>query len=444
MNISAVERICASSSAPDAGPAASLLPPVPLSPADTALPHQVLQELAAKILLLQGQSRLAEIAQRLKLPAQVAEDVLESMRVRRIVEAARRGINHGDVVYALTEAGLERAGGYLRKCRYAGPAPVSLASYVAQVELQAVAGMRVTRADVERVYAHRVVPRALRDQIGAAMNSGRSIFFYGPPGSGKTFLATSLAELLAGSVAVPYAILVDGEVVQVFDPLVHHPLGETGGEAVLDGRQRHDQRWILCRRPVVTTGGELRLDMLDLQFDRNSGFYQAPPQVKANNGLFIIDDLGRQLVRPEQLLNRWIAPMDRHRDHLVLHTGTSFAVPFDVILVFSTNLAPRDVADEAFLRRLGYKIHVGPLADGAYRDIFRLACADLGMPYADAAVSELLDLHRRERRPPLACHPRDLLGLVRDLAVYQGREPCLDGEALQAAWHNYFASRQGV
>jgi predicted ATPase with chaperone activity len=436
MNMSPTENFTS-----PAATAASPLPAAPLSLADTGLPQQLLVELAAKILLLQGQSRLAEITQRLKLPAKVIEELLEFMRSQRLVELARRGTTHGDVAYALTDAGRERAGEYLRKCRYAGAAPVSLESYVRQTGQQGLAKMRVTRADVERAFDDLILHPELRDQIGAAMNSGRSIFLYGPPGSGKTYLAESLVKLLCGAVAVPYAFTVDGEVVQVFDPLIHQPLPEEGGGAALDGRQRHDQRWVLCRRPVVIAGGELRPEMLDLQFDRTSGYYQAPPQVKANNGLFLIDDLGRQLITPEQLMNRWIVPMDRRRDYLVLHTGSSFTVPFDVVLVFATNLSPADVADEAFLRRLGYKIHVGPVGDGHYRDIFRQACAALGLPYSDAAAAELLELHKRHNRPTLACYPRDLLGLVRDLSVYQGCEPYVDGEALRFAWHNYFALR---
>lgn len=425
---------------PEEQPSDGGLPAAPRSLAETGLPLPILADLAGKLLLLRGQLRLVELARMLRLPAAVVDELLEFMRGEKLAHLVSRGITHGDVVFGLSDGGRQRAAEALQRCRYAGPAPVTLAAYVLQVQRQAVTGMRVTRADVDNAYAGIALAPELRDQIGAAMNSGRPLFFYGPPGSGKTFLAESLARLLQGSVAVPYAFLVDSEVVQVFDPLVHQPLPDKANTA-LGPRQHGDRRWLRCRRPIAITGGELRLETLELRFDRTAGFYQAPPQVKANNGLFIVDDLGRQQVTPEQLMNRWLVPMDRGRDHLVLHTGSSFAVPFDMILAFSTNLAPHDVADEAFLRRLGYKIHVGPLAAGEYREIFRQACAAAGIGYSEAAAAELLELHRRQRRPPLACHPFDLLGLIRDFAVYRGIEPRVDAETLRHAWHGHFATR---
>lgn len=417
------------------------LPAAPGSLAETGLPLPILADLAGKLLLLSGQLRLVELARMLRLPATVVDELLEFMRGEKLVHLVSRGITHGDVVFGLSDSGRLRAAEALQRCRYTGPAPVPLAAYVLQVRRQAVAGMRVTRADLESAYAGVALAAELRDRIGAALNSGRPLFFYGPPGSGKTFLAESLARLLQGSIAVPYAFLVDNEVVQVFDPLVHHPLPEKAATA-LGPRHHGDRRWLRCRRPIAITGGELRLETLDLRYDQTAGFYQAPPQVKANNGLFIVDDLGRQQVSPEQLLNRWLVPLDRGRDHLVLHTGSSFAVPFDMILAFSTNLAPYDVADEAFLRRLGYKIHVGPLADGEYREIFRQACAAAGIGYTETAAAELLELHHRQRCPPLACHPFDLLGMIRDFAVYRGIEPRVDAETLRHAWHSHFASRK--
>jgi hypothetical protein len=274
------------------------------------------------------------------------------------------------------------------------------------------------------------------------MNSGRALFLYGPAGSGKTFLAEQMLRLLNGCVAVPHAICVEDAVIQVFDPIIHKPVERKAIVRHAFHREFHvDDRWVLCSRPVSLAGGELTLAMLDLYFDQTTRFYQAPPHVKANNGLFIIDDLGRQLISAQQLMNRWIVPMDRGHDYQALHNGYKFAIPFDVILVFSTNMAPRDVVDEAFLRRLGYKIHVGALDEAEYRQVFQAVCQEKGVPYSDLAFDYLIrEHHRKENRPLLACYPRDIVGQIRDFAVFRQTPPELTPESLDWAWKNYFAT----
>jgi hypothetical protein len=269
------------------------------------------------------------------------------------------------------------------------------------------------------------------------------MFIHGPAGSGKTFLSERLADLLRGEVVVPHAIYVGGEVVQVFDPVVHEACtADASGEAPFR-RAATDGRWVRCRRPAVLTGGELSLDMLDLKFDHTTRYYQAPPHLKANNGIFIIDDLGRQRCSPEDLLNRWIVPMDRRIDFLSLHTGYKFEVPFDVIVVFSSNLPPEQLGDGAFLRRIGYKIHIGPLAESDYCRIFMGACARLGIAWDRDAFDWLVrERHLREERPLLACYPSDLLSQVRDRAAYEGVPPALTPEALDWAWNNFFTGHQ--
>jgi SpoVK/Ycf46/Vps4 family AAA+-type ATPase len=301
--------------------------------------------------------------------------------------------------------------------------------------------MNILREDVAREFSDIVVSPVALGQLGTAMNSGRAIFIHGPAGSGKTYLAERLAGLLQGHIAVPHALTVDGEVVQVFDPMIHTPIDDAPEpRESLDRRVLTDTRWVRCKRPSVLTGGELTLDMLDLRFDPGSRFYQAPPHLKANNGIFIIDDLGRQRCSPEELMNRWIVPMDRRIDYLSLHTGYKFLVPFDVIVVFSSNMPPEQLADGAFLRRIGYKIHIGPLSEADYEKIFRQVCASSAIPYSDEAFRYLLrERHEKEQRPLLACYPRDLLGQVRDLARYEGTAPRLDGRTLDWAWNNYFA-----
>lgn len=418
------------------------LPRPPSSPTATGLPFLFLVELAAKVLFIRGQSRLTDLAQHLRLPVTVVDAVFAFMRAERLCEVTRRGETDGDVHYTLTDSGRLRGAEYLQKSQYAGPAPVPLSAYTEQVERQAIGGMRVTIDDVTRAFAGLVVKQALRLQLGAAMNSGRPLFLYGPAGSGKTFLAEQLLRLLSGQVLVPHALCVDGEVIQLFDPLIHEAIDDGARRDLALDRQQHlDARWLMCRRPVSLTGGELTLDMLNLYFDATTRFYQAPPHVKANNGLFIIDDLGRQMISPQQLMNRWIVPMDRRRDYQALHNGYKFALPFDVILVFSTNLKPSDVADEAFLRRLGYKIYVGPLEESDYRDIFVDVCRHYGVPFQDGAFQYLLrEYHAKRNKPLLACYPRDIVGQIKDFAAYRGAVPELTFEALDWAWNNYFAS----
>ncbi|NMG15030.1 ATP-binding protein [Aromatoleum bremense] len=417
-------------------------PRAPRTLDETGLPLLFLVELAAKLLFVRGQLRLTELSQQLRLPAIVLESLLAFMRAERICEVMRRGETDGDILYELTDAGRARAAEFLGRCKYAGAAPVGLAAYVAQVERQSVTKMCVTREGVNEAFRGLIIKPEVRDQLGAAMGSGRALFLYGPAGAGKTYLAERLALLLDGDVAVPHAILVDGEIIQVFDPLIHTPVDDDHRPAVLDNLLRPDLRWVRCRRPVAITGGELTLRMLDLDYDASTGFYQAPPHVKANGGLFVVDDLGRQLVTPEQLMNRWIVPMDRHHDHLALHSGTKFTLPFDVVLVFSTNLTPSDVADPAFLRRLGYKIHIGPMNEQEYRNIFTRVCEERGVPFDEAAFQTLLnDYHAVHGQPLLACFPRDIVNQIADLARYLGEPAQLTPDALHWAWHNYFAAQ---
>ncbi|MBK4733812.1 P-loop NTPase family protein [Noviherbaspirillum pedocola] len=409
---------------------------------ETGLPFLFMLELIAKILFLRGQIRLSEMASHLCLPSTVLNGVVDFMRTEKLVEALRVGGTNtdADLHYRLTGPGRERAGECLARNAYAGPAPVSLARYCEQVRSQRVADMRIRREDLARVFENIVLDPRILEQLGAAMNSGRAIFIHGPAGSGKTYLAEHLTTLLKGDIWVPHALLVDGEVVQVYDPAIHLPALEDASAAPsLDRGAQGDARWLRCRRPTVLTGGELNMDMFDLHFDPATRYYQAPPHLKANNGLFIIDDLGRQRCSPTDLMNRWIVPLDRNRDFLSLHTGHKFMVPFDVIVVFSSNHAPEALADGAFTRRLGYKIHVGQLTEEEYARIFRQACAQYEVPWSEAAFRYLLEKkHYTEDRPLLACYPRDLVSQARDLARYEGTPVELDSRVLDWAWRNYF------
>lgn len=418
---------------------------MPLQPGtieETRLSAQFLQELAVKTLFLNGQLRLLDLVEALRLPFAVIQPLMMLVRNERMCEVTRSGEAETSTIYNLTDLGRKRAEDYLQKSHYVGPAPVSLSAYIEQVRSQSVAQMGVTREQMTQAFSDLIIADALRNQFGAAMNSGHAIFVYGPAGSGKTYIAEHLARLLSGNVAIPYAILVDNEVIQVFDPLIHKPvLQETaleGSGLVLERRKSSDSRWVMCQRPVVKTGGELNLKMLDLDFDETARFYQAPPQVRANNGLMIIDDLGRQLAPAVEIMNRWIVPLDRHVDYLALHTGKKFMLPFDVIVVFSTNMPPSKLADEAFLRRLGYKIYIGALDMQAYQALVMRVCAELAIPFVEQGFNYLIQKHQQDNKPLYACIPRDILQQVADVAKYEGVAAEMNSALIDWAWANYF------
>lgn len=428
---------------------ASSLPhaPVPSPPrnlAETGLRSAFVVDLLLKHLFVGGQLTLAELAERCRLPALVIEPLLAFMRNERLCQVTGRGDSDLHVSYQLTEHGRERAADVQAKNQYVGPAPVTHAQYVAQVQAQSVRGMGVVRETLSEVFADVAASPAVVHSLGAALNSGRAIFLYGPSGAGKSYLAEKLAEALLGEVFVPHALIVEGEVIRLFDPLVHVPIKAPGAAAAprLERSAAHDGRWVLCRRPVVQVGAELTLRMLDLDFDPATRFYQAPAQVKANNGLLIVDDLGRQLVSARDLMNRWVLPLDRRHDYLALHTGSKFSLPFDAVVAFSSNLRPADLADDAFLRRLGYKIYVGALDESLYTLVVRQACDRLGVPFSLPGLEALLNCHRLSGRPLLACIPGDIIGQVRDRAIYEGHPPRLTAQTLRRAWDNYFAEER--
>lgn len=412
----------------------------------TGLAFPFLVELMLKIFFQGGQLRLWDIKERIKLPLAAIEPLIAFMRAERLCELQGHSVAEADITYILTDQGRLRALDALQKNQYTGPCPVALDAYVAQVEKQSVSKQHIGREEMRQAFDGVVLADGLVDQVGPALNSARSIFVYGPSGSGKTYLAERLAQAMQGAIWVPYAFTVDSEVIQVFDPLVHKAIDMGADEArSLDRRHSYDERWVKCSRPVIITGGELTLAALDLEFDSNSRFYSAPPQVKANNGLLIIDDLGRQRVAARDLLNRWIIPMDRRVDYLALHNGKKFRVPFDVAQVFSTNLAPEELADDAFLRRLGYKIFVGAMPMAKYRELFLQSCSRLGVAYSEDAFNYLLaELHGRTGRPLYACYPYDLVSKVRDRALYEGTLPELSRDALEWAWLAYFGSIEPV
>jgi hypothetical protein len=420
----------------------SALPRAPQTPEETGLSSTFLVELVAKVMYQQGLTRLTDLSSHLCLAGTVVEAVCQFMRRETLLEVSRRGQHEADVQFDLTQHGRVRAAEWLARNSYTGAAPVPLAVYTERVRAQSVVRQAITDAQMRATFADLVVPAGLVDQIGTAINSVRPMLLYGPAGSGKTYLAEQLRRLLGGAVAIPHAITVHGEVIRVFDAQCHHVIADDSQpRSALDNRDRPDARWLLCDRPCVVSGGELTLEMLDLSFDSRAGYYEAPPHFKANNGIFIVDDLGRQVITPRQLMNRWVVPMERRHDHLMLRNGGKFTIPFDMVLVFSSNLTPAQLEDPAFLRRIGSKIAIGAVDLPEYEEIFRRVCEAEGIEYLPQAFELLVKTYHRGRgRPLLACYPRDLLQLIASRSRYLGVAPLLSHELIDWAWQAYFGN----
>lgn len=420
------------------GPEAALAPR-PRNVCETGLSQAFLADLLGKHLLTGGVLAIGQLVDRMCLPARLLEDILHFMRQEARVEVLAADIDSGSLRYGLTDRGRALASNALAVSGYAGPVPVPLNDYLRVVQAQTVHGHGVTAHDMRAAFHDVVVAEDLLDRIGPSLNSGRAIFIYGPAGTGKTFLTQRMARVFRSTVLIPHAIAINDTVVSIFDPVIHRAIARDRRKTLtLEGS--FDQRWVQCERPAIVVGGELTAEMLEIQYDASNREYRAPLQLKANNGLFVIDDMGRQRVEPQTVFNRWIVPLEEKRDYLNLGSGRHFSVPFDVILVFSTNLEPTDLADEAFLRRIGYKIRFPHLDAGQYERIWRDQCRQKGVPF-DASILEyaLRDLHGDNRVPLLPCHPRDLLGLCVDKAVYSEQPRLITREILEWAWTNYFA-----
>ncbi|HEY8534887.1 MAG TPA: hypothetical protein VIL25_00505 [Vicinamibacterales bacterium] len=419
------------------------VPPEPSTIEDTGLSYESLRQLVTKTLYA-GELSGLQLSERLCLPYALIESILDYLRVEKLVEVrGAAGSGTAGFRFALTDLGRERAAAAFDANGYVGPAPVPLHQYTAMMARVRDERGFLTRERIASGFEHLVVSQRMLDQLGPAVNSGKSIFLYGPPGNGKTVVAEGIGRALGGDMYVPWALDVDGQIITIFDPVNHVRLDDAPAPDSIIRAPSRDRRWVRIRRPVVTVGGELTLEMLDLSFNPIAKFYEAPLQMKANGGVFVVDDFGRQRIRPRDLLNRWIVPLESRVDYLTLHTGKKFEMLFDVLIVFATNLNPESLADEAFLRRIPYKIYAHNPTVEEYTRIFELNCRRQGITF-DPIVVEYLKRRYYEPRgiEMRACHPRDLVAQVVDLCRYQDRPPQITRELLDQACRNYFLEEQ--
>ena len=414
------------------------LAPKPSTLAATGLSLTFLADLLGKHLASSGVLTTSQLIERLALAGPVVDEVLQFMRAEGRVEVRSRTGQDAELRYGLTDLGRKEAADAMNRGGYVGPAPIALDDYVAMVAKQSVHAQIITRQAVLETFRGFVIDEELRDRLGPALNSRRATFMYGHAGTGKTYTARRMSKALKGCVLVPFAISVNECVIEIFDPLCHKRVALKDSPAATRLEEGFDARFVPCERPIVLTGGELAADMLEVQCDLATRTYSAPIQLKANNGFLLIDDLGRQRVQPAVLFNRWIVPLDSRYDSLTTGKGHHFEVPFDLVLVFSTNLRPQDIADEAFLRRLGYKIEFLPITAPLYTQIWKDVCAELSVAFDPKLVEFVIrELHGKTGIPMLPCHPRDLLGMALDRIGYMGAG-ALDEGAVRWAWESYF------
>jgi energy-coupling factor transporter ATP-binding protein EcfA2 len=430
----------ADSPGPDCDPAA-VLPRQARTVRDTGLDPRFVTGLVLKTLHAGGKTALSVLSGRLRLSGGVVREVLQGLIATQQAEIAWSGESDLDVHYTLTAFGQRAAAEHLHESRYLGPAPVTLAAWRAVVARQSQRrqdALRVGRGELEALLHEDGLEPAVRELIGAALHSQRPLLLYGPSGSGKTTLACKLARLRQDPVAVPHAVLVNSEIVQLYDPALHPaPLQPRGHEE----RRSVDARWMLSQRPLVHLGAELTRDMLELRPDAAAGVLRAPPHLCANSGLLVVDDLGRQRVPAAELLHRWLAALESGQDHVAVPGGPTLALPFDVVLVLASGQTPEAVLDDACLRRIGYRIPVGPLSEASYRALVQRQALLRRIALDESALDYLVgELHRRTRRPLLAAYPHELLGRIADFAGFAGHAPRADVDALAQAWSSMFGA----
>ena len=420
--------------------------PQPNSIEETGISFGQLLDLCVKQIYYSGRPSARDITESMALPFNVVETLLAFLKREQLIEVVGSvGIGEQQYQYSLTERGNDRAVEALERNQYVGPTPVSIDEYVAVVKEQTVRNMRVDAAAVQSALGDLVLTETTRNLVGPAVNSGRTMLLYGDPGNGKSSIAKGIGRMLKGNVLIPHAIDVNGQTIRVYDPRVHHEVETPDGDDKRTGftpvrpERRRDVRWIVAQRPLIMTGGELTLADLELKYSPQSKFYLAPVQMKANCGILVIDDFGRQLVQPKELLNRWIVPMEARVDYLSLLSGETVEMPFELLLVFSTNIPPQQLGDEAFFRRIRHKIEVGDPDETSFLKIMRMAAASLSVPYQDEVGRYIIERYYRPKGRHLrGVHPRDIIDLLIDISTFQGVKPQCSRDLVDLACASYF------
>jgi hypothetical protein len=433
---------------PVAGAVAPVEIPAPRTLAETGLRIEDVLHLLVKALHFAGELTGLELAHRLGLAFPVIDPAIDRMKTHRLCEIqGGHPLGGPSYRYRVTQLGREQAATFLARNMYAGVAPVPVAQYRTYLAaFRARTERPATRAEIRAAFSHLVLSERVLEQLGPALAEGHSLFIYGPPGNGKTAIAQAIRNVLSGDLWIPHALEVDGSLIQVYDPVNHERLPDPPVGTGLDSAARHDMRWVLCRRPEVTAGGELTLAQLELAYTPTEGFYRAPLQLLANGGVLVIDDFGRQQCSPQAILNRWITPLESRIDYLSLQSGQKVAIPFMVLPVFATNIKPAELVDEAFLRRIHYKIAAENPSPDAFQQIFARCCEARGLVSDPALVKDLVTrVYPRYRATRRGCQPRDLIDRALALARYRGEPYRLTAPLLEEACAGYFVDdHQGV
>ncbi len=425
-------------SAETAEPADDFLPIEPRSFRHAQLTDSAVEALILKYLLARGDASGRDIAEQIRLPFVLVDELLRQLKIDQLV-VHRGSAPMNDYQYQLSDLGRERARRYFEQCSYFGSAPVALSDYVAGVKAQSLSGQHPTAEALHAAFADLLLNKRMLDRLGPAVNSGRGLFLFGPPGNGKTSIAERVTAAFGQHIWIPRAIGIDGEIIRLYDPVNHEeaPVAENSG--YLDHR-KIDKRWVRIRRPTIIAGGELTMSALEVTINTSTGISEAPLQMKSNCGTLVIDDFGRQRMPVDELLNRWIVPLEKRFDFLSLPNGKKISVPFDQLIIFSTNLEPRDLVDEAFLRRIPYKIEAIDPSEDEFRQLFRILAPKMELEHSEAAVDYLIESHYRALdRPFRFCHPRDLLLQVYNYCTYQKTAMVVTPELFDLACENYFS-----
>lgn len=410
------------------------VPNAPRSVEDSGLRRSVVVDLILKSIYFAGELSGLDLRDQMKLPYDVIEPLIQELRRDKLLDIKGGGSNFGSIsmTYTVTNKGTESVRQTLDRNGYIGPAPVTMETYLESVARQSVRKLKVPKRRMMSAFQHLIIDDYIFDGIGPALNSGTAILFYGPPGNGKTAICQGMINCLGGGIFIPYAIEADGNIIKVFDEHNHKRLERPAQLTDVDNR------FVYCQRPLIMVGGELELDMLDMSYSSDAKYYEAPFQMKANGGILLVDDFGRQKVSPKDLLNRWIVPLESQIDFISLVTGRKLKIPFDVFVAFATNLNPDDLVDDAFLRRVRYKLEVQRPDRSLFRKLFELACKAQKIPFDEPGFEFLIGLYTRDKRPMNACEPRNIVSAVSSLADYFERPALLEKELLERAYGGYF------